>query len=588
MADYKSEFTGAQIDDGIKKARSALQPTGAAMTGPLILSGDPTSAKQAATKEYVDNHSAGDAVQYVEQELTEEQQTVARTNIGAASQKQVDTLSEEIDEIKENGTSGSDERLDKIASFFDLTEPVRSNNRLNPAEIVAGYYLTNKGLIYDHQAYSYTGFIPVSSGEIIQMFVNPGEVSYREIKPIRWIAAYDGNKTLLPDLGDDSNSSAYTVPEGVSYVRCSYVSFNVNDSVPITRLEAIVATDGSDTIVPYEPYGMIGEEPHLKAEAYTRIKNGFRVAVNGSWTAEEENHDIAEYMMRYMAHLPNGLNGSISMGKGYHVSGGGYVVVDATNLSYFTAANETASFTYQHGLTIKDYLVITVELDKSANAKITVTTNGGSYTNDKLSFAAIRRGAFFVKDGASEGVNGHFSYAAKGWGYNTHVYGDSYIGVYSDQRWPYYAVQDGYNVYFNGFSGRGSADALPVLKSVLKQGARPERIIWALGMNDKDNGAPNASWLACVEELKTICANNAIELILTTTPLVAAVDNTYKNRYVRGSSYRYIDFAAAVGATEDTTWYDNMLADDGVHPATEGAVALYQQVLTDVPEITMD
>ena len=54
MADYKSEFTGAQIDDGIKKARSALQPTGATMTGPLILSGDPASAKEAATKEYVD------------------------------------------------------------------------------------------------------------------------------------------------------------------------------------------------------------------------------------------------------------------------------------------------------------------------------------------------------------------------------------------------------------------------------------------------------------------------------------------------------------------------------------------------------
>jgi hypothetical protein len=77
-------------------------------------------------------------------------------------------------------------------------------------------------------------------------------------------------------------------------------------------------------------------------------------------------------------------------------------------------------------------------------------------------------------------------------------------------------------------------------------------------------------------------------LILSTIPLVTAVDNTYKNAYVRGSGYRYVDFAAAVGAVEDTTWYDNMLADDGVHPATEGAVALYQQVLTDVPEITMD
>lgn len=55
MAEYKSEFTGAQIDDGIKKARSALQPTGATMTGPLILSGDPIAVKEAVTKQYVDN-----------------------------------------------------------------------------------------------------------------------------------------------------------------------------------------------------------------------------------------------------------------------------------------------------------------------------------------------------------------------------------------------------------------------------------------------------------------------------------------------------------------------------------------------------
>lgn len=497
-------------------------------------------------------------------------------------------VGEEIEERKEGGAG--DERVDKIASFFDLTESVRSNNRLNPAEIVAGYFLTNTGVIAENPSYSYTGFIPVTSGEILQMFVNLGEVaSYRIIKDARWIAAYDANKTLLPDLGAE-NSRAYTVPEGVSYVRYCYTSYNVNDSVAITSLEAIVATDGTDTIVPYEPYGTVEteSEPRLLPSAYTHIKNGFRVAVNGSWTAEEENHDIAEYMMRYMAQFPNGLNGSISMGKGYRVSGGGYVVVDATNLSYFTGANKNAALTYPHDLTIKDYLEITVVLDKSANAKITVTTNGGSYTNDRMSLAAIRRGAFFVKDSASEGVNGHFSYAAKGWGYNTHVYGDSYIGVHNDNRWPYYAVQDGYDVYFNGFSGRNSADALPVLKSVLKQGARPERIIWALGMNDKDNGAPNASWLACVEELKTICADNAIELILTTIPLVNAVDNTYKNAYVRASGYRYVDFAAAVGAAEDTTWYDNMLSDDGVHPATEGAVALYRQVLTDVPEIIMD
>lgn len=109
MAEYKSKHTGAAIDAGIDLANAALPASGGTMTGPLILSGDPASEKEAATKEYVDNHSAGDAVQYVEQELTADQQTVARTNIGAASQEQVDTLSEEIVGLKENGGAGADE-----------------------------------------------------------------------------------------------------------------------------------------------------------------------------------------------------------------------------------------------------------------------------------------------------------------------------------------------------------------------------------------------------------------------------------------------------------------------------------------------
>ena len=102
MADYKSEFTGAQIDAAIKKANTALQPTGAVMTGPMVLSGDPASDKEAASKAYVDRVAANstggtpNAVQYVEQTLTEDQQTIARANIGAASQMEVDALSEEI------------------------------------------------------------------------------------------------------------------------------------------------------------------------------------------------------------------------------------------------------------------------------------------------------------------------------------------------------------------------------------------------------------------------------------------------------------------------------------------------------------
>lgn len=61
---------------------------GGTMTGALILNADPTTAMGAATKQYVDSAittGTTNAVLYVSQQLSPEQQTQARTNIGAIS-----------------------------------------------------------------------------------------------------------------------------------------------------------------------------------------------------------------------------------------------------------------------------------------------------------------------------------------------------------------------------------------------------------------------------------------------------------------------------------------------------------------------
>lgn len=52
---YTSKFTGADIDDGIEKAQSAVRRNGDSMTGPLLLHDVPTHEKGAATKKYVDD-----------------------------------------------------------------------------------------------------------------------------------------------------------------------------------------------------------------------------------------------------------------------------------------------------------------------------------------------------------------------------------------------------------------------------------------------------------------------------------------------------------------------------------------------------
>ena len=491
----------------------------------------------------------------------------------------VDKLSEEIDEIKENGAGGSDERLDKIASFFDLTEPVRSNNLLNPDTLVRGYYLTNTGTVSENSVYVYTDYIAVEEGDPVS--VQKTESNYRSYYGIGFISAYDAAKNLLPDKGATSVTHYFTVPAGVSYLRLSFSMISPNNSGMTDW--AIVKSAG---IIPYEPYGIIGEEPHLKASAYTHIRNGYSVAVGNEWTANEENHDICGWNMVYKANIPTGLTGSVSVGKGYNGYQGGYITVTPTTVTFYKGEAPEASEAVSHGLTLKDYIYVGIAVDYSGGGKIRVATNGGKFDTE-IDWASVRKGRFFVKDTNAETTDGRFAYTCHGWGAKTHMYGDSYFGVHNPGRWPYHLVQDGYtDVLINGFSGRNSADALRALKSVLEYSERPERIIWALGMNDPDaDGAPNASWLACIKELMTICEDKAIELILTTTPLVEPVENTYKNEYVRNSRYRYIDFASAVGASSDTTWFDNMVYSDGVHPEVQGAAALYFQALADVPEL---
>lgn len=493
------------------------------------------------------------------------------------------TLTEEIDELKENGgNGGSDERLDKIASFFDLSEPQMSSNLLNPDTLVKGYYLTNQGVIKENAQYVYTDYIEVNAGDDITLqYTHTSGARNKNI--IRWVSAYDASKNILKNLGAENvdKTSAYTVPEGVAYVRLS-ASILTESMADWTDWAVVKSFD----VVPYEPYGVIGTEPHLLPSAYTHIKNGYSVAVGAEWTAAEENHDVCGYTMIYKANLPNGLTGSISVGKGYNGYQGGYITVNPTTMTFYTGEEPKVSKTQEHGLTIKDYIAVRITLDYSANAKVRIATNGGVF-DTTMSWAGVRKGAFFVADSAAESTDGRFAYSCSGWGAKTHMYGDSYFGVHNESRWPYYLVQDGHtDVLINGHSGRKSAGALAVLKSVLAHSARPERIIWTMGMNDPDaTESPNTSWLSCVEQLKKICKDNAIELILATVPLVASVDNAYKNAYVKGSGYRYIDFAAAVGASSDTAWFDGMLHSDGVHPDVQGAAALYFQAIADVPEL---
>ena len=116
---------------------------------------------------------------------------------------------------------------------------------------------------------------------------------------------------------------------------------------------------------------------------------------------------------------------------------------------------------------------------------------------------------------------------------------------------------------FNGYAGEASSAAITALTNSLKLG-KPQKLVWCLGMNDGADGssAPSANYAAGIAQVEALCAANSIELIYGTIPSVPGQSNEQKNAYVRSTGKRYIDFAAAVGASANGVWYAGMLDDD--------------------------
>ena len=137
----------------------------------------------------------------------------------------------------------------------------------------------------------------------------------------------------------------------------------------------------------------------------------------------------------------------------------------------------------------------------------------------------------------------------------------------------------------NGSTGMTSRGAMIFFNALIQYGT-PKLAVFATGMND--GSGTSTAYLTNRATFLSICEANGITPIFCTVPTVPTVNNEAKNEWVRGSNYRYIDFAGAVGADANGNWYAGML-DTGespaVHPTAKGAKALYTQVLIDLPEI---
>lgn len=191
-----------------------------------------------------------EAVLFVTQTLTTEQQTQARTNIGAASDEETTRLSEEIEEI--NGLLGSGEETVPTKQLFDKNNP-------NIAEVYLG---SSNGLVIlnlDHTTSRRSIFVPVDGRKSNAVTV------HREVLTPRFVVAtYTMESPQVNDLGVNvvSDSAAtvkdFTVPIDATIKTIGIYYYNAALGDTIDRQQEMFDTlmmQYGSIYTGYEPYG---------------------------------------------------------------------------------------------------------------------------------------------------------------------------------------------------------------------------------------------------------------------------------------------------------------------------------------------
>lgn len=264
-----------------------------------------------------------------------------------------------------------------------------------------------------------------------------------------------------------------------------------------------------------------------------------------------------------------------------------WVEIDDTNITIYANMGETPyrSSVSAHGLTIADFINVQIVTDDTYKCYVLLQTNGGHYKTSLGTFYGNCDGqSYFVATSAltSYKFRKIFVEATK----PIYLFGDSYMS-FASNRWVYYLkdVDQFNNVLINACGGENSERGTHALASLK---GNPKYALWTYGMNDSsdaDNTTPASNWLAGVTAFLAWCTQQNVTPVFGTIPTVPSKNHEAKNAYIRNSGYRYIDFAKAVGAQADGTWYSGMVSDDNIHPTIEGAIAQFNRAIVDFPEI---
>ena len=469
------------------------------------------------------------------------------------------------------------------ANQLELCEKNRGVNRLNPAEVVLGKYISTEGKIMSNDSYGLTGIMEVEEGKTYTLQFDNGDIS--EIRTMGFVCAYDDNMSVISSSGA-TYVTKYTVPSGIKYVRIAATILKTyyEQTQFVPHITPIRYIDYIEDI-----YLILNE--YLDLDTIKKEIEGVKEDVSSGRLETANDCGSISFTVPNIKknsilsfHANIDTFGTVVIGQGKtSFNETAYAVINSTTVKIYRYTTEPVEWiTLNHNLTFENYIDVSVE--KLANdinyAKLIITSNGETYTYERALWMGCNSTVYAdIVSGSYSNVSLDYTcldYKADVW-----AYGDSYF-----DHWVQYLLNDGYtNFLCDGYSGRASKSAMTSLKKGLEFG-KPRKILWCMGMNDGDNSSSvNSNWESAYYNLLDICKNNNIIPILCTIPNVPNINHNYKNEIIRNSGHRYIDLAKAVGSDISTGWYDGLLSTDNVHPSADGDQMIAKFMRTQLPEI---
>lgn len=482
---------------------------------------------------------------------------------------------------------------DELEAFEDGYEVVQLNllEDLTPTSTTQYYYKstqTGKLVFSTASTATYNSWlIPVD-----------GTSKYTMSYTTRYIyAVQEDGETVIGspvELDTSIDTSNYT---GCKYIAISLRTDNLDQSHPLSEYyvsKGNVARTGAETIPPAWLGDKLDDlEDQINSLDVKPKRNKIYMLTDTSFSAEKNFSDFATSVKAKNLHIVVNPTSFTSVTVGLR---------DATRAVFYAQVTSSSVYlydynggltahtqTYSHGLTIADNLSIDVYAAANTGAYyVRVGTNGTEYVTPAV-FNIAPTGLIYPY----ASMEGSASFVQFCVDVNTQrpiwLFGDSYLGTSNPARWAYYLVNREMDsrVMMDAYAGENSTSAFASLEALIECGV-PDYIVWCLGMNDGgDSGTtPNNAWLGMIESMIALCEENNITPILATVPTVPSVNNEGKNAWVRESGYQYIDFAKAVGASDQGVWFSGMLSDDNVHPSATGAVTLYHAALAGCPQFS--